>query len=162
MSVVPTGPISLLFKHLQDQFADSSAFQTWVGHPGNAATAIGHAHVMADDDPDRPFVMITPGEDFSPIRIGEINTFHTVGNIEVFFVAEVSAENAGNHTDAFYEFTNPVGAILDGIKALSGQAGYLNITSMALEAGPMRASEEEVKPLGDTYFAQFTFQWQGA
>lgn len=163
MSVTPTGPISLLFKHLQNQFADGSAFQTWTGNPGDAVAAKLHAHVMAEDgEPDTPFVMITPGEDFQPVKIGEVNTYETIGSLSVYLVADVSSENADDHTDAFYEFTNDVGGILNGLKDLSGTAGYLNITSMPWTAGPWRTRKEDRKKLGDQYFLAFEVNFRGA
>lgn len=166
MPVTPTGAVSLPPKYLRDMLAASSTWQTWVDDAVTPAARIYYGHKdkteQFEDDGDTllPFAIIEDLDFTLPKEgFGGRNHFYQRGSLAIHFIAPVTAGQT--HSDAFMEFRNNIGGILDDIAQISGTAGYLDITDMAfLEGGPSRTNPEERDgPYYDTYEVVMRFDY---
>ena len=153
MAVTPTGFLSTPVDTLRTMLANSAAFQTWVGAAdATAAKARIYPFTIDEGSYTRPYAIVTFGDggfSLNNVGTGAADSFQDRGQLRIFFEANVSAGNQGNHADSVYEFTNQIGAVLSDIAALA-VSGYLVISSFRVSV-PSRSDAEE-KDAGADYF----------
>jgi len=161
MAVVPTEMISLPLHYLRLMPADSATFRTWVG-AADQAEALARVYVNREASPVRPFAVAAWATNWGREATsgGGRNYFEQVGDLMLMFEDDIAA--GLDEADAYYTFTNTVGAILAEIEALAGQAGYLNIVSIAVENGPARPGSDEKQTTDDFYQALYRIGFQSA
>ena len=151
MSVTPSGSISLPLENLAVLLAACPAFQAWVNAP-NAQRARNSIYLVARPAGSavRPFALIHQtgaARSWAATRIadGAAGMYTKAGALGIFFEAGVSPEYQPDEreADAELEFTNAVGAIIDGLLDLAGTAGYIAIRDVRKAVGPVRASSIE-------------------
>lgn len=152
--VTPSGNISLVYDNAINLVAGSATFRTQVG-AADAAAAKAFIYLdRADDDFDRTkwvcVVEQAPGWKYEWKGGGSRNYFSMDPSINFIFQAPIT-DNL-SRMDARYEFTNPMGAIIDEMAALAGTAGYFNVTGWDPLNGPQRPTDEERKSSGYDYY----------
>lgn len=150
MPVVPTEMISLPLHYLRLMVADSATFRTWVG-AADQAEALARLYLNKETAPIKPFGVTAWDSNWGREATsgGARNYFEQAGDLMLMFEDDVAA--GLSEADAYYTFTNTVGAILAEMEALAGTAGYLNITSITVENGPARPGSDEEQTIGDFY-----------
>jgi len=158
--VTASGGISLPLKYMKDTIAASSNFQTWVS-AASAAAALAYIHVVvAPSGYTLPCAVVEweAGMHWPKVSGGQQNFFDQSGKITVLFqeaIVQSTEENAA------FAFTNTLGAIVDDIQAIAGQATYLNIDDIVLET-IARPDEDERQTVGtDFYQSMMTFSFEG-
>ena len=132
---------------------------TWTAR----AVTQGRAHYSAMIVNSRPFAIIDLAVSESHlgaiIGVGTANDFTNRGSIDVLIEADIPAAYANSIESAGLWFANQIGAIVDELAALSGTAGYLNITGYDVKAfHHSREAEEKVE--GEFCRALLTFTWE--
>lgn len=159
MAVAPSGPWSEILYNAQTLIANSANFRTWVG-AADVAAARNSIHMVAYEasSPTRPFAIVAQGTDWMHAGAagGAGITYLTSGIVAVTFEADITEALAA---DAEFEFTNPVGDILDDCLDLAGTSGYLAVHSFEKTKGPSRSGEQMDAGQGDYYRAKFNFIW---
>jgi len=145
--VEPEGILSEPLELLRILIASCPSFQAWVG-ADTEADALGSIFVIDQDDPEtiiRPRAIVDWGEKGQwKIEAGGARHFFTSRHeLWLLFEADVSEDAAPIYRDATYEFTNPVGAILQEMMERSGAGGRLGITEIERTGPPKRSNEEE-------------------
>lgn len=170
MAVTAAGRLSLPLDNLQDLIANSGNFQTWTG-TANAAAAKARIHVQAEGPSyTRPAAIVSlgPDDDWRSVQdsAGAAGHYVDTGMLRVQFEANVASGNQADHTDALYEFTNNVGAIIDDMLGLAGSDTYLVVHEIRKTDGPGRIRIEDVgtdadefSSDGDAYGIEFTVMW---
>lgn len=153
MAVVPSGILSEPLDEFATLISQSATFQSWTGTATPAAAKARIVVRQAVGVPTRPFAAIDIVPGFEVRRGG-----HASGQMWLYFEATVTAGNS-TEPDAYYEFANKVGAVLDEIMTEMENAGRLLIQSrgLAFETPPQRGSREEK---GDDYYlCSFRVPW---
>lgn len=159
MTVSPSGNLSLPLKYLRDTIAGSSTFQTWTSS-ANAAAALAHVYILvAASDYTNPCAVVEwESARWDLESRGTRNMFEQSGGLRIIFQDAIS-ESA--ESDAAYDFTNNVGAILADMMVLAGTAAYLDIISMSMDS-PKRPDEDERQTLTtDVYQAFVSVVFEG-
>lgn len=162
MAVEPTGLFSLPIHYLRLTIAGSETFQAWVGAE-DAAGALDSVHIVAlRSGFTLPFAVIDWTKSFTRTKLagGVRNHFEQAGDLALIFRAAVDSEHSD--AEAAYTFLNEVGAIVEEIEELAGQAAYLNINGIYLEDGPYRPGEDEEQTSGDYYEIVFRIGFEGS
>lgn len=161
MAVTPAGMVSLPLHYLRLSIADSAAFRTWVG-ASTQAEALARIYINRETTPTRPFAVVAWDRNWSREAIsgGGRNYFEQRGDLMLMFEDDIA--DGLDEADAYFTFTNTVGAIIEDIEELAGQAGYLNVVSIAVENGPARPTEDEKQETSDYYQALYRIGFQTA
>lgn len=161
MAVVPAEMISLPLHYLRLMVADSAAFRTWVG-AANQAEALARVYINRETSPTRPFAVVAWATNWGREATsgGARNYFEQVGDLMLMLEDDIAA--GLDEADAYYTFTNTIGAILAEIEALAGTAGYLNIMSITVENGPARPDSDEEQTTSDFYQVLYRIGFQTA
>jgi hypothetical protein len=127
--------------------ANSSNFQTWTG-TANATDAMTYVHYNLATTFDKPYAVTQWAENFRRIKHagGSRNRYRTEGDLILMFRDSITETN---EADEAKTFMNTVGAIIEDMEAISGTATGLDVQEYALEDGPWRPEEDEVKSLED-------------
>ena len=161
MAVAPTDTLSKIIDTLRATIAGSTTFQTWTGNVGDASGAKAEVYIEETDPTasgKRPFAVVgfDEGPEHEAIAGGSRTFFMLTGKVWVEFEAAITEDDS---VDAFYEFSNKVGKIIEEIEALSGTPGYLDITDMRL-TGIGRSRDGKETAEGAYYQAIYTFGYQ--
>ena len=159
----PSGSLSLPLKYMRDTLAASATFQTLVSAL-NATEALDSIFYVSTTTTTPPFAVVDwsasgPIADWDQDSYGARNRFEQTGSLEVILQAAVSSSTDAQESDEAITFGNTVGAIVDELLELAGQAAYLDITRV--QAGPlMRPRQEEIASAGDFYQVVLTVEWR--
>ncbi len=135
-------------------------------------TAVWTARARAGDASDgsynsvlrlsRPFAILGQGDDFGleATGIGEGFDFSASGSIYLMLEAEVPAAYVNAFEDAGLWWSNTLGAILDDMRDLAGQPGYLNVVGFTQRAFG-RTELADRQSLGDAWQAIIEVKWSG-
>jgi hypothetical protein len=166
MALTPAGLLAKPLDLVLDLFANLSAFQTWVGHAGNAAAAkSGHCHLdAAEPDPvtgvvARPYIIAMLGPrtagDSRRGGAGACNHFVHDWEIVVQATAAVTAIYRDTPADAYLEFANAWGGVLAAMEGDAAKGGKANVVGWRALQAPFRADAEGVgSPEGDFWFQE--------
>lgn len=164
---------------LRTMLADCAALRTWFG-AADAAEAKLRIHVggvpepVADEgftqaqlESARPLALIHieprgGGAAFKAYAGGSRNFFRASGVLSLIFEADIDSANVGNPQDAYLEFINAVGAVIDDLQTLAGSSTYLDIRAIDIAEGPWRVPEDENAGGGDYFFVALSVAWGGA
>ena len=170
MTVAPAGPLSLPLDRLKTILSNSTTFQTWVS-AASAALALPFIHLVAVSDPSRPHALIGRALGSGAARgvrsIQGGSTFEHSGRLLLRFEADIHADNIDVPSDAEFEFTNNVGAVLAELEAASGEVADLQITSWSEFQPPQRSARDEKQASGggsdggEYYQATYAIEWSG-
>ena len=161
MSVSPAGVWSTCLSEAEDLFANSSDFQTWVSE-NDAASAKDHIYLVGVSKPGitRPYIRISQGEwQADRVAGGARGHYDYSGSFIVKFEASITAAYVSGFEDAEFEFTNPVGNIIQDVLNLAGSDGYLPLSGFRKLEGPSHTSERNDGSLGNLYKSKFEFFW---
>lgn len=153
MAVSPSGILSLPLDYLRTTIANSSTFRTWTSS-ASVAAAKARVYLVESAAPTYPFALVgwKDGMQLDSEEGGARNFFRQDGSLELLFRSQVSD---AFDSDDVYSHLNNVGAILQEMAALAGQAGYLDIRRMTAEASLQEASRIEQKTA--THFLQSVY-----
>lgn len=175
-----TKGLSLYLANLRTLISQSSTWQTWTGHPGDATTAANSLYLVgvtppsvldgtpdnqgyapADWDTLRPFCVINydmrNGFEARQDATGFTgNSFVETARILFSFEATIDPENAENYSDQVIAFLENVGGIIEDLKASTGVDGAINFHTIRLEGIPKRADQTERATRGDYLFVLFS------
>lgn len=179
MPVTATGPISLPLDNGAALLSQSAAFRTWVG-AANVAAAKAKAYLVDLDVPPtngreyhaneltalRPYATVDEfefmdgrggGEAFFSRRAGQ-GVFANGGKLLVRFFG--NANVAATARDNKVQFLNDVGGILSELEDLGGgDTDYLSVHEIVRWEAYRRASEDEVKSMGDFQIISYVLTW---
>ena len=159
MATAPDGIWSNVLYNAQTLLANSANFRTWVG-AADVAEARNSIHMVAyeSESPTRPFAIVAEGREwgFEMDAGGAGFTYMATGIVAVTFEASITE---ASEPDAQFEFTNPVGKIIDDCLALAGTDGLLAVHGFSKTYGPSRPSERDDAAQGNYYRAKFDFAW---
>lgn len=134
MPVAPTGIISSRLDNAKTLLATTTAWQTWVNKVGDVAAAKAFIHIgNAVGGATRPLCIVGLRSFLLPrIAEGSRDMFsHGTSDIGLLIEALVTEADA---EDAYIDFTNELGAVLTGLRELSGTGGFLRNASLSLDA----------------------------
>jgi len=171
----PAGFISNGLERGRKSVAASTTFQTWVGHAGEPDDAIDHVHrynitaisgggvyTKAELEALRPYclIMISPEDGPDRNRVTESQREDT-GIIRVAFDWDVPALLASDEPEAFLQFMNAIGVILEEMQDLrtsNPNGDYLVMDKVKLlEYG--RSTKEQRTQEGDFLRAICDLYW---
>lgn len=162
MAVTPSAPISLNMAGLAALVAASATFRTVVG-AASAAAALASIHYPELDlrgaNPDtRPWALIRPGPDYYRGRMMESR-----GSLLLSCEFPVDSDYQASEADAFLEFTNNLGQIIEDMLTLAntsaGSTHYLNVVSIEYDAPPGRCDKDDF-PEVDFYGCRLLVTWE--
>lgn len=162
MAVTPSGILAEPLLEIQRMLSEVSAFQDFVGESGDAAAALLRIHLIGvkESDITYPFAVVGPGPWQRPVNAGGASDqFSAGGENLIYFEAKVSAVNKDSEADAYFEFTNPIGDIIDGFENLSGAGGNLSFKLIETPDNAHRKSEREEVADEDRYSIRFVLTW---
>lgn len=174
VTTTPLGAISLAQDYLRKTLADCATWRTWVGaidqaqslnrvHLVGIAPPSGDIYTRSELERKRPFAIVamSPEGGFSARHIagGGVREYGQSGAISIQIVDDVQREIAENFAEIDIRFNNNVGQIIDEMKVLSGQAGYLAIDTLEVESGPFRSHEDEESGVGDLIAIDLRVTW---
>lgn len=140
MTVTPDGLLSEPVSSFVTLLSQSAAFQTETG-AANAAAALAFITVgIESDDGSAPLVVVDSGDQINITQIAQPSYFQWANSVFLLFRFAVTEAIS---QDAYYDFMNVVGNILEDIVEASGAGGVCNITSIEKVGGPMREDEDE-------------------
>lgn len=151
MAVSPDGPFSTAVDKMRGMIAASSNFQAWTG-AADATAAKARVYAVDVNTPTRPFAYVSFPLGESILQLGG----YAAGQLEIWFEAAVTE---ADDLDAYYEFMNPVGKIMQDVAKLGGLPGWLSIPGadfLKLHQAPRRSAREGVS---DYYEAAFVFSY---
>jgi len=165
----PSGIISLPMKVLRDSLGDSAAFRTFAGAADQAAAlarihyfeltppANGEVYTKVEIAALRPYAIVATQDrnGFSAELDGVSDHFEfaDAGRLWLYLARSV----AGDSPDL--DFCNHLGAIVEDLCELAGQAGYLAFNEIALEAGPFRGHHDLDPTEGEEQIAVFSVEY---
>lgn len=159
--VAPTGIVSKAQGNMRTLLSESAAFQTWVG-AANATEALDSIYLIEGPavSASRPLAVIGPGDKFSMDAIagGVISEYWHSGVVQIWFEDDVA--DALNEPDAWFTFTNTMGAILADLVNPTDTDSVMNITQIEQIFGPARTAEEERQTGIDVMNTAYDFTWQ--
>ncbi len=160
--ITPSSILSIPMAMLRDHIASCSAFQTWVNEE-TAQRAKTRVHIVAFDPQtkDLPFAHVYMTDDWETVSIagGAAEWFETTRSLDVCFQGPIPPELADNADDAMLDFLNHMGAILEDMLALAGQAGYVAINAIRMVDPAWRNDDDEVPIEGDLHGITFRITW---
>ena len=178
MGYSASGTVSLAQDYARATLADCDAFRTLVGATGATAQAqalarIYHAALPPPDDGDehtlaelqgyRPFVIVhtdpNDGYGFEINAVGTQHEFADYGEIWLTFEVDVPSDIAEQPSEIDLWANNTIGGIVDDLKDLAGQNGYLAITHGRL-AGYFRSDANEIATQGDYIVWILSLSWR--
>jgi len=153
-----TGVLSLSLYNLRVLVAASSTFQTWVGHSGDATSALAHVYRTSIDEDSitRPFAQVYHGTSWAftdPATASEGNAFGSYG---LLFEGAVAAGDVDNDEAAETRFSNIIGAILEDMMDAQGRGGYLIVRQFRKFFGPDRT---RISKINDAMLVAFEVDW---
>ena len=165
----PSGILSLPMKYLRDSLADCAAFRTFAGAADQAAAlarihyfeltppADVEAYTKAEITALRPYAIVATQDrnGFSAELDGASDHFEFADSGRLWLY--VARTVAGDQPEL--EFCNHLGAIVAGLCKLAGQAGYLALTEISLEAGPFRGHHDLDPTEGIEQIAVFSIDY---
>lgn len=157
----PAGIFSLPLSYLRATIAGSSSFQTLVGALNAAAALSSIYYVSAPGGTSPPYAVVDWGRSarWTSGRDGVRNWFDSEGELLVLLRAAVSDGTDSAQGDDALAFMNTAGAIASELLELTGQPGYLDVTT--LEHGqPERPTEDLARQVGDFHQILFTVRWR--
>lgn len=171
----PLGSMSLAQEYLRITLADCAAFRALVGATGGTAQAqalariyhdalppprVGPGHTLAELELYRPCALLwqhqSGGFGRKVVAVGS-SVDH--GVLMMRIAADVDKEISENHQEVYIRFQNAISQIIDDLVVLAGQAGYLAITQIDVEAGPYRTHPDEYDTTGDCQFCDLRITW---
>lgn len=175
MAVAPTGMFSLPFQYMRNLIAQSSAFQIWAGHAGNATGAADHIYydvfpARSGSGPNIPLAIISERpDDDAATDFDEEARGHFTGiiNLVVTFMGDLDRDNPLE--DELMTFRNTMGAIVQDMLQLAniGQAGDLGpvLTGRVASRSSVETSHpddyENEDDLDDFIVMQLVWQAEG-
>lgn len=178
MTVTATSILATPADTLREMLAACPALRTWFG-AADAAEAKLRIHIggvpepVADEgftkaqlESARPLALIHieprgGGASFKANAGGARNYFRHTGVLSLIFEADIASANVGNPQDAYLEFINAVGGVLDELMALAATSTYLDLRSLDIAEGPWRVPEDENTGGGDYFFVALSVAWGG-
>lgn len=160
MAEIPSGHWSLALTNLQELLANVTAFQTWVGEITPEA-AKDHIYLIASESAVRPFALISQGDAFGFRAIGGGVTEHYYahGSLKLRFSGAVSTPYINDAKNAELEYTNAIGAILQGMVEMSGEDAYMLFYNLDKIYGPQRNARDERNSSGEYFDSEFNVPW---
>lgn len=169
------GPIALAETYLGNMVADSARFRTITG-ASDRTTALNRIHFGALPPPAvggtftrselekyRPYAVIYTDEDEGFRRVlssvSDHNNYDDHGAVMMVLEMDVAENTRNNPAEVARAFINIMGVLLDEMVQMSGQAGYLDVQTMAVEFGPARSHEEDYSKRGDYVSALMRFTY---
>lgn len=150
MPVSSTSSAALARDTLAATVAGSTTYQTWCGHPGNAAAAL--ATIVVEEEPagaTTPICIIDAVTiDRRVIAGGASNWFDGHGVAYLFFRDVVLLGELADQAhvkDALTTFENNVDGVIADLWGLAGQAGYLDMEGVKPEGVPQRVEYQEAE-----------------
>ena len=164
-----TGPINLPLEHARTLLANSSHFQAWVGHPGDATATKAHITLYGEfgdnfSFPGASIFFIAPDTSLNAGAFagGARNMFMHEGSMDICFEAVTSATYSGKNVDdwenAFVAFTNDIGGFIDDMENLAASDDYLDMNGWTVKAGPARTGQEDAD---DHIVMWIRINWRG-
>lgn len=150
MAVTPTGFLSLVPANLEESLSQSSTFQTFVGHTGNATAAKAHIYwigMTASEigAAERPYAVISVGEiELSKIAGGAQWNYQASGAPGFLLYADVNT--AASIKDQFVTMLNALGAIVKEMAANTGPMGYYSFDRAHLSVRLTNEDEHADEP----------------
>ena len=161
MAVSPSGPISKALNNLRTLLSNCAAFKTLVG-AADAAAALASIHLVAVENPTRPFALIAFAErgcwTARKNAGGAGNYFRDEGSLMLLLEQDV-AEGTSTEPDAGLTFANALGDIAADILELAGTGTYLSVTGVRVVQGPQRSHRDAAPKEGDYYQALLQVDW---
>jgi hypothetical protein len=155
MPVTPSGFLSLKVHEFRTALSQSADFQTWTS-TANAAAALAKIYSpIAPVGAVPPFAVVDFGGGFSLQNIADLQ-YDFTGDIWFFFRGLITQADP---IDALYEFTNPIGAILEDLSEVGKTGGYFPLDSIDLLYGPVRSDWFEEKIDIKYYEAAFSARY---
>ncbi len=183
MTATASGSLSLAQENLRQMLAAVPAVQTWLGatdpdtavatallriyHEGFPSPAAGQdAHTADDLKTIRPCAVVYTDEDrgFSQVMeaVGHTFEFQERGKLKLRLYQNCPDSLGDEPTsDANLLWKNTIGAIIDGLCALSGQPGYLAFHALHVDAGPYWGHPKEVPTQGVWQGVEISLEWRG-
>jgi len=163
MAVIPTGLLSKPVDNCRTLLANVEAVRTFLGAADVAAAEAMIYTFFAAASVARPLIVIgLPQGEYGFERTGENAWLPVANGLEICFERAVPEEYQadGSEVDAMYDFTNLVGAAVEGIAELAGTDAYFNVVALTLQTGPGRATFEDKTGRGDFMQCVFRAEWQ--
>jgi len=179
VSVTPAGMVSLRQETLRVSLADVQAFRDFCGVATQAAALarIHHEGLRPPADEDvgytltelqayRPYAAIfTPDGGFARVAVAMSDhyVFQTAsGQLRLLLVKDAFESSGGLPTpDAFLQFQNELGLIVEGLESLAGSGGYLAYERAILLDGPFSSNQNDVPTEGVWLAAELQFITSG-
>lgn len=170
--------ISLAQENLRLSLAACAAVQTWMGvltaelaaakiyHHGLPEPDDGHVYTREELEDLRPYIVVFTAErqgfqlDLAAMDDGF--QFAAQGKLRARLYQNCPNGYDDQPTsDANMQFTNTLGAILDGLAGLAGSGGYFAPHLIRLEDGPFWPHPKAVPDEGLWQGAELYFEWRG-
>jgi len=159
MAVTPTGMLSLPVSYLQTTVANSATFRTWTG-TANPTAALARIHVgRAAGTATHPLACVGFANGFNRTS-DSLDVWEQNNTLQLMFRDDFSS--ALNEQDAYYTFSNQVGAIMLEMEALFNDAGYLDVFEWSIITGPSRTKDNEAQTLGNFFEVIIECKYGGA
>ena len=110
--------------------------------------------VSATASTPAPLQFVAP---YSGCAMGE--EFAESGRLKLRFEQSVPVDLADDAAAIERLFKNSLGVIIDEIRTLAGQAGYLAFGRVTLDDGPYRSDLDVVTNVGDFIGAELSVEW---
>ena len=165
----PSGILSLPMKYLRDSLADCAAFRSFAGAAGQAEAlarihyfeltppANGEVYTKNEITALRPYAIVaTQDRNGFAAELDAVSNhfeFADSGRLWLYVARTV----AGDQPDL--DFCNHLGAIVEGLCGLAGQAAYLAFSEISLEAGPFRGHHDLDPTEGEEQIAVFSVDY---
>jgi hypothetical protein len=140
-----------------------------LGEPESVAAARAHVWLGEFDQSAmdaeerlaaRPVALVYAGVSSASSRVASPNTWADSGGLAMVISALPAGDDRGEN---YVSFTNFLGDLISEMRALSGTAGYLNVTAIERIAGPTRPEAEAVAAGEmDELQAKLELTWQDA
>ncbi len=158
MPLQAVGILATPLLRLKSMLAASENFQEWLGLSVNPDDRI---HVLQTArQPEMPFCLVDFGDRFDRQRVLVTNKRPFEQTAEMVVYIRAGVPDGLDDTDATVDFCNKLGAVWDDIEMLSGQVGYLLVTSISLAVAPNRVEPERRTHVGDYFEAALAITWK--
>jgi len=167
MSVVPVGSESTPLTAVRKLLANCEAFQAWTGSADADEALDKIIYLSLDLNAVVPAVFaevdFTSSSDYDVVAD---RYFRQSGAVTLYFRADVNPLYATSRSDAQLDFMNNMGLVIDDMKFLSGNPGFIKTSKISRAMGPIRSSihehqneNEEPDNVDDYFEVSYNIEW---
>lgn len=135
---------------LRDMIANTVTWQEWTNHKDDPDEAKEHVYYATPTQAqiaaiEYPYAVIDLADDWSIdlVSEGRYANFTGMGSLFIQIEDEIADMFLENPSDAFLNFTNNLGGLVDDLAASSGRDDNLFVRKITIEVAPIRNDDEE-------------------